>query len=178
MASLNKVLLIGNLTRDPELRYIPSGTAVAEFGLAINREYLDKAGEKKEDVCFVDLVVWGRQAETCNQYLAKGRMVFIEGRLQFDQWESKEGEKRSKLRVVADRVQFLGGKGRDEGAGGGAGAGAGPGKAARPAKPDRTARPEEPRSAAPRGGARPAPARQESVSDVPPDDLNLDDIPF
>ncbi|MCK6479055.1 MAG: single-stranded DNA-binding protein [Planctomycetes bacterium] len=167
MAALNKVFLIGNLTRDPELRYIPSGTAVAEFGLAVNREYMDKAGEKKEDTCFVDLVVWGRQAETCNQYLKKGRMVFIEGRLQFDQWESKEGEKRSRLRVVADRVQFLGGKGRDEGEGGGGGGGGG------------GARREERRPSSPpasRPGQKAAP--QESVSDAPPDDLNIDDIPF
>ena len=109
MASLNKVLLIGNLTRDPELRYIPSGTAVANFGLATNRVYTTQDGERKEEVCFVDIVVWGKTAENCANYLSKGRPVFIEGRLQFDSWETEDGQKRSKLRVVADRVQFLGG---------------------------------------------------------------------
>ena len=104
MASFNKVLLMGNLTRDPELRYIPSGTAVAKFGLAVNRDYVDRqSGDKKESVCFVDITVWGKQAETCNQYLTKGRPVFIEGRLEFSSWETKEGDKRTKLEVVAER---------------------------------------------------------------------------
>lgn len=109
MASLNKVLLIGNLTRDPEMRYIPSGTAITKFGLAVNRDYTDRtSGDKKESVCFVNIVAWGKVAEICNQYLSKGRPVFIEGRLEFSQWETKEGEKRSKLEVTAERVQFLG----------------------------------------------------------------------
>jgi len=107
MANLNKVFLIGNLTRDPELRYIPSGAAVASFGMAANRNYLTQTGEKKQEVCFVRIVVWGRQAETCNQYLTKGSPVFVEGRLQYRAWES-EGQKRSTLEVKADRVQFLG----------------------------------------------------------------------
>lgn len=113
MASLNKVLLIGNLTRDPELRYIPSGTAVANFGLAVNRAYTTQDGEKKEEVCFVDIDVWGKTAENCANYLKKGRLVFIEGTLQFRTWETEDGQKRSKHNVRAINVQFLGGR-RDE----------------------------------------------------------------
>jgi len=108
MASFNRVILMGNLTRDPEVRYIPSGTAVCEFGLAVNEKFRNQAGEDVEQVCFVDIVVWGKQGETCGEYLAKGRQAMIEGRLQLDQWKTKEGESRSKLRVRADRVQFLG----------------------------------------------------------------------
>ena len=115
MASLNRVFLMGNLTRDPELRYIPSGTAVASFGLAINTTYSTPAGEKKEDVCFVRVVVWGKQGENCAQYLAKGRPVFVEGRLIYRSWE-KDGQTRTTLEVRADRVQFLGaGRGRGPG---------------------------------------------------------------
>jgi single-strand DNA-binding protein len=112
MASYNRVLLMGNLTRNPEIRYTPSGTAVADLGLAVNESFKNKAGETVEQTCFVDVVVWGRQAETASEYLHKGSPVFVEGRLQLDQWESKEGEKRSKLRVRADRVQFLGSPGK------------------------------------------------------------------
>ena len=108
MASYNRVLLMGNLTRNPEVRYTPSGTAVADLGLAVNESFKNKAGETVEQTCFVDVVVWGRQAETSAEYLHKGSPVFVEGRLQLDQWESQQGEKRSKLRVRADRVQFLG----------------------------------------------------------------------
>ena len=108
MASYNRVLLMGNLTRNPEIRYTPSGTAVADLGLAINENFKNKAGEMVEQTCFVDVVVWGRQAETSAEYLHKGSPVFVEGRLQLDQWENQQGEKRSKLRVRADRVQFLG----------------------------------------------------------------------
>ena len=115
MPSLNRVFLMGNLTRDPELRFIPSGTAVAEFGMAINRVYTSRDGEKKEDVCFVDIVTWGKTAENCDNYLSKGSPVFVEGRLQYDSWETGDGQKRSRLRVVADRVQFLSGR-RTEGA--------------------------------------------------------------
>jgi single-strand DNA-binding protein len=107
MASLNKVMLIGNLTRDPELRYIPNGTPVADFGMAINREYTDREGEKHSETCFVDIVAWQKQAEICYQYLTKGSLVFVEGRLQLDTWETAQGEKRSRHRVVAERVQFL-----------------------------------------------------------------------
>jgi single-strand DNA-binding protein len=107
MASLNRVLLMGNLTRDPELRYIPSGTAVTTMGMAINSPYKTPEGERKDDVCFVTVVVWGKQAENCSQYLSKGRPVFVEGRLIYRSWE-KDGQKRNTLEVRADRVQFLG----------------------------------------------------------------------
>ena len=112
MASYNRVLLMGNLTKNPELRQTPSGTAVTEFGLAINESFKNKAGEQVERTCFVDVVVWGRQAETSAEYLQKGSSAFIEGRLQLDKWENEKGEKRSKLRVRADRVQFLGASGK------------------------------------------------------------------
>ncbi len=108
MSTLNRVFLMGNLTRDPEVRYTPSGIAVGEFGLAVNETYKNKAGETVENTVFVDIEVWARQAETCAEYLYKGSPVFVEGRLKLDQWENKQGEKRSKLRVRADRVQFLG----------------------------------------------------------------------
>ncbi|MDP2921328.1 MAG: single-stranded DNA-binding protein [Candidatus Omnitrophota bacterium] len=107
MASLNKVFMMGNLTRDPELRYVPSGAPVATFGLAVNRTYVTQHGDKKDEVCFVRVVVFGKQAESCSQYLTKGRPVFIEGRLQYRAWE-QDGQKRSTLDIVADRVQFLG----------------------------------------------------------------------
>ena len=114
MASLNKVMLIGNLTRDPELRYTQNGSAVCEIGMAINRTYMSN-NEKKEDVCFVDVNIWGRQAEACSRYLKKGSPLFVEGRLSYDQWTDKEsGKSRSRLRVVAERTQFLSG-GRTEG---------------------------------------------------------------
>ena len=110
-ANLNKVLLIGNLTRDPELRYIPSGSAVATFTVAINRVYKDQAGEKKEQTSFIRVVVWGRRAEVCGEYLSKGSPVFIEGRLQSRDWETQDGQKRSTVEVVADNIQFLRGTG-------------------------------------------------------------------
>lgn len=125
MASLNKVLLIGNITKDPEVKYLPSGIAVGELRLAVTERFTGKDGEQKEQTCFVDVVVWARQAETCGEYLRKGSPIFVEGRLQLDQWKTKEGENRSKLRVRADRVQFLGkpssdGAVRDGGGAGGA----------------------------------------------------------
>ncbi len=110
MANLNKVFLIGNLTRDPELRYIPSGTAVASFGLATNRTYKSSSGEKKQETCFVRVVVWGRTAEVCGEYLSKGNPVFVEGRLQYRSWDSPNGEKRNTLEVHAERIQFIGSK--------------------------------------------------------------------
>ena len=114
MASFNRVLLIGNLTRDPELRYTPGGVPVANFGLAVNTTFSSKAGgEPKTETCFVKVVVWSKQAETCHQYLKKGRSVFIEGRLLYRSWE-QDGKTRSTLEVRADRVQFLGGPRRDE----------------------------------------------------------------
>jgi single-strand DNA-binding protein len=118
MSSLNKVILIGNLTRDPELRYTPSGSALCKFGLAVNRKY--KVNEEwKEEVTFVDITVWGKQGETASEYLSKGRQACIDGRLTYSQWETDDGQKRSKLEVTADRVIFLGGgKGGQGGQGG------------------------------------------------------------
>ena len=107
MVSLNRVFLIGNLTKDPELRYIPSGTPVANLRLAVNSSFKDQAGQRKEETCFVTVVVWSRQAEICQQYLKKGRSVFIEGRLIYRSWEA-DGKTRSTMEVRADRVQFLG----------------------------------------------------------------------
>ncbi len=107
MANLNKVLLIGRLTRDPELRYTPSGTPLCEFGLAVNRFFKGKDGSRQEETTFVDVTAWSRTAELANQYLKKGRQAFVEGYLKFDQWTTPEGQKRSKLSVVADSLQFL-----------------------------------------------------------------------
>ena len=113
MASFNKVMLMGNLTRDPELRYTSNGSAVTSFGLAVNRKF--KQGDDwKEDVCFVDITVWGKQGENCAEYLSKGRPAFVEGRLQYSTWES-DGQKKSKLDVVANTVQFLGSRGDSQG---------------------------------------------------------------
>lgn len=107
MASLNKVLLIGNLTKDPELRYTPQGAAVVNLRIAVNTRFKDKKGELKTDTCFINAVVWGQLAETCNQYLHKGRSVLIDGRLQSRSWQDQEGKNRSVIEVRADRVQFL-----------------------------------------------------------------------
>lgn len=111
MASLNKVMLMGNLTRDPELRYIPNGSAVASFTMAMNRVYKLQSGEKKEEVSFVRVVVWGRMAEVCGEYLTKGSPVFVEGRLQSRSWDGPDGQKRNALEVIAMNVQFLRGQG-------------------------------------------------------------------
>jgi len=126
MASFNKVILVGNLTRDPEVRYTPKGSAVCDLGLAVNRQYSLENGEKREEVTFVDVVLWARLAEIAGEYLKKGRPVLIEGRLQLDSWDDKQsGQKRSKLRVVGETMQLLGsrqgGGGDDEGTGGGGG---------------------------------------------------------
>ena len=107
MASLNKVLLIGNLTRDPELRYIPSGSAVATFTIGVNRFYTTQTGEKKEQASFIRIVVWGRRAEVCGEYLSKGSPVFVEGRLQSRDWQTQDGQKRNTVEVIADNIQFL-----------------------------------------------------------------------
>jgi single-strand DNA-binding protein len=115
MASMNKVFLMGNLTRDPALRFTPGGAAVCEFGIAMNRRFTSN-GQDKEETCFVDIVVWGKQAESCDRFLEKGSPVLVEGRLQYDQWEDRDGGgKRSRLRVVAERVQFMGRSGGDSG---------------------------------------------------------------
>jgi len=107
MASFNKVILMGGLTRDPELKQAASGVKVADLSLAITEQWKDKSGESRENTCYVDVVVWNRQAELCCQYLSKGRQILVEGRLQLDEWTNQQGEKRSKLRVRADRVQFM-----------------------------------------------------------------------
>ncbi len=109
MANLNKVLIIGNLTRDPELRYTPSGTAVANLRIAVNRRYKDKSGESKDEVCYLTVVTWDKQAEVCNQYLRKGSPLFVEGRLQSRSWDGPDGKKRNVVEIRAERVQFLGG---------------------------------------------------------------------
>ena len=111
MATLNKVMLIGNLTRDPELRYIPSGSAVATFTIAVNRVWKTPTGEKKEQVSFIRIVVWGRRAEVCGEYLTKGSPVFVEGRLQSRDWQTQDGQKRNTVEVIADNIQFLRGAG-------------------------------------------------------------------
>ena len=108
MASMNRVFLAGNLTRDPVLRKTSSGTAVADLGLAVTETYNNKEGQQVESTCFADVVVWGRQAETCQEYLGKGSPVLVEGRLETDSWQTDKGEKRSRLQIRADRVQFLG----------------------------------------------------------------------
>lgn len=108
MANFNKVLLMGNLTRDPELRYTQGGSALVKFGLAVNRKYKGKSGELVEEVTFVDIEGWGASAETFNQYMRKGRGVFVEGRLRLDSWQDKDGQKKSKLVVVMENFQFLG----------------------------------------------------------------------
>lgn len=136
MASVNKVMLLGNLTRDPELRYTPQGAAVCEFAIALNRSYTNKqSGQKVDEVTYVDVVAWARTAELCGEYLKKGRQVFVEGRITQDRWESQEGKKMSKLKVTAEAVTFLGARP----------AGAGKGEAApESASPESAAPAEEP----------------------------------
>ena len=175
MPNLNKVMLIGNLTRDPEVKFTPKGTAIAEIGLAINRTWKNESGEKQEETTFVDVTLWGRQAEIAKEYLTKGRPVYIEGRLQLDSWDDKQtGQKRSKLKVTGEQMQLLGA--RDGGSGGGDGGGSysrGGSNASsssadeydqRPAKP-------QPRPAPAQGGGKPRPA-------APPPQDDDDDIPF
>src|SRR6202051_103397 len=140
MASFNKVILLGNLTRDPEVRYTPKGSAVCDLGLAVNRVYTLDNGEKLEEVTFVDVVLWARLAEIAGEYLKKGRPVFIEGRLQLDSWEDKQtGQKRNKLKVGGEAMQLMGSpRGAGEGGGGesgGGGSSAGGGGQSRPARP-------------------------------------------
>jgi single-strand DNA-binding protein len=151
MASFNKVILMGNLTRDPELRYTSKGTAIAKVGLAVNRNWTSESGEKKEEVTFVDVDVFGRTAENVGQYMRKGRPILVEGRLKLDQWDDKQtGQKRSRLGVVAETVQFLG-------SAPGAGEGGSVAPAARPARPAA------------------APAAEPVEGDGPPES---DDVPF
>lgn len=142
-ANLNKVLLMGNLTADPEVKYTPKGTAVGDLRLAINDSYKAQDGTIKETVTYVDIEVWGRQAENCKQYLSKGRPIFVEGQLRLDQWESPQGEKKSRMKVRAVNVQFLGSPAGAGGGGGGRPTGnyssgaerSGGGESARPARP-------------------------------------------
>ena len=145
MASFNKVILLGNLTRDPEVRYTPKGSAVCDLGMAVNRVYTTDSGEKREEVTFVDVVLWARLAEIAGEYLKKGRPVFIEGRLQMDTWDDKQtGQKRSKLRVVGESMQLLGSRpagagetaGEERPASAGSKTSAPPPKASAPAEPD------------------------------------------
>ena len=160
MASFNKVILVGNLTRDPELRYTPKGTAIAKIGVAVNRVWTNEAGEKKEEVTFVDVDVFGRTAENVGQYMRKGRPILIEGRLRLDQWDDKQtGQKKSRLGVVAETVQFLGSPTGVAPAGGDGGT-----------PPSRPARPAPAPSAPP-----PAPAPESVEGDGPPES---DDVPF
>lgn len=164
MASLNKVMLIGNLTRDPEIKYTPKGTAIADIGLAVNRNYTTESGEKREEVTFIDVTLWGRVAEIVGEYCKKGRPIFIEGRLQLDTWDDKQtGQKRSKLKVVGDNIQLLGG--REGGTGGPAGGGGGGGEYSE----------GRPQSRPP--GNRPAPPQKRPPAD-PDLDAPEDDIPF
>ena len=142
MASFNKVILLGNLTRDPEVRYTPKGSAVCDLGLAVNRQYTLDSGEKREEVTFVDVVLWARLAEIAGEYLKKGRPVFIEGRLQLDTWDDKQsGQKRSKLRVIGETMQLLGG--RPPGAGGGGSESGESRKTTPPPKPAAGAEPDD-----------------------------------
>jgi len=140
MASFNKVILLGNLTRDPEVRYTPKGSAVCDLGIAVNRSYTLDSGEKREEVTYVDVTLWARLAEIAGEYLKKGRPVFIEGRLQLDTWDDKQsGQKRSKLRVIGETMQLLGG--RPPGVGGGEGSESR--KTAAPPKPAAGAEPDD-----------------------------------
>ncbi|MGQ9605921.1 MAG: single-stranded DNA-binding protein [Thermogutta sp.] len=152
MASYNRVILLGNLTRDPEVRYTPQGTAVCDVGIAVNERRKNAAGEWIDEVVYVDVTLWGRTAEVAGEYLTKGSPLLIEGRLRLDTWESQDGQKRSRLRVVGDRMQMLGSRGSGEGATGGG---------------TRQRRP------AASGGGSPA-ADDMPPADIPPDD----DVPF
>ena len=159
MASFNKVILLGNLTRDPELRSTPNGTPVATFGMAMNRRS-GQGDERKEDVCFVDIVVFGREAETASEFLSKGRQALIEGRLQWRSWEGQDGQKRNKHEVVAERIQFMP-RGREEGV-------------------ERTSPGQGVERTSPGQGMErtsPGPSRTGEEMDLPPS-LEDDDIPF
>jgi single-strand DNA-binding protein len=169
MPQLNKVFLMGNLTRDPELRYAPSGSAVTELGLAVNRSWTGKDGDRKEEVLFIDVTVWDRQAETCCQYLKKGRPIHVEGYLKMDEWTDKTtGDKRTKVKVQAERIQFL--DRRDD-----AGGGASEGEYSSPAReaPPRRGPSNGPARGLPPQG-RPAPPPRPAAE---PDE-GEDDIPF
>lgn len=169
MASYNKVILLGNLTRDPELRYTPKGQAVAKLGLAVNRSYKSETGETKEEVTFIDVDAWGKQAELIGQYLKKGNPLFVEGRLRLDQWDDKNtGQKVSKLKVVMENFQFVGGN-RGSEAGGGVGGGGGGGGYGAPSQAAPQQQPQRP--------SRPSPAPPSSDGGEGPAG-EVDDVPF
>lgn len=146
MASFNKVILLGNLTRDPEVRYTPKGTAVTDLGLAVNRTYTADNGEKREEVTFVDVTFWGRTAEVAGEYLKKGRPVFVEGRLQLDSWDDKQsGQKRTKLKVIGENMQMLGApRGAGSGSGGDEESSSAPRSSSRSTPPPKAAAPSQP----------------------------------
>ena len=161
MASVNKVMLLGNLTRDPEIRYTPKGTAVTDLGMAINRIRTGDNGERIEEVTYVDVTLWGRSAELAGQYLSKGRSVFIEGRLQLDQWDDKAtGQKRSRLRVVGENMQFIGGQGQ----GGGGNAHGGNQQQSKPAQQQQQPSGD---SAPPQSGGAAASSFDDDADDIP-----------
>ena len=159
MANVNKVILIGRLGNQPELRYTQANRAVTELRLAVSRNWTDKAGQRQERTDWFSVEVWDKQAENCERYLAKGREVYVEGRLQNDEWTDKEGQKRLKTKIMADTIQFIGGRGEGGGEGGGGGGGGG---------------------APAGGGARPAPQRSNEPAPGMGDDFGPpeDDIPF
>ena len=174
MPNLNKVMLIGNLTRDPEVKFTPKGTAIAEIGLAINRTWKNESGEKQEETTFVDVTLWGRQAEIAKEYLTKGRPVYIEGRLQLDSWDDKQtGQKRSKLKVTGEQMQLLGARDGSNGGGDGGGNYSRGGSNASSSTDEYDQRPSrpQPRPAPAQGGGKPRPA-------APPPQDDDDDIPF
>ncbi len=189
MASVNKVFLIGNLTRDPELRYTPGGAPVTDLGVAVNRYFTTKDGERRDETLFIDVTVWNRQAENCCQYLRKGQPVHIEGYLRMDTWDDRNtGEKRSKIKIEAENVQFLGGRREgggpdDEYGGGGVGAGGGAPRRSSPAEPRSSSGGGPSRSYGNTGGSNPsaggAPRRPSPPPEsVAPPDVDEDDIPF
>ncbi len=172
MANFNKVMLMGNLTRDPEVRYTPKGTAVCEIGMAINRYFSGESGDKREETTFVDVTLWGRTAEIAGEYLKKGRPVFIEGRLQLDTWDDKtSGQKRSKLKVVGEGMQLIGAR---DGAGGGGGGGGG--SSSRSISDDME---DPPRTRSSGGGSsRGSSSSSAPAKNAPPAEPDDDEIPF
>jgi single-strand DNA-binding protein len=166
MANYNRVIMMGNLTRDPQLSYLPSQTPVCEIGLAVNRRWRDAQGQQREDTCFIDCRAFGKQAETLNQYMSKGKPILVEGRLDYDTWEAQDGSKRSKHRITIERFQFVGGPGDSGGGYSGGG--------------DYS----QTRQASPAGGAPRPPQQQQPQQGPPPSSYDDDggfggeDIPF
>jgi len=178
MNGLNRVLLIGNLTRDPVARATPGGMSVCELGLAVNRRYRTASGEDREEACFVDIDVFGKQAEQCGRYLRKGALVFVEGRLRLDQWEDRTTKQnRSRLKVTAERVQFLDTRSREEGGAGAAGSSAGPERAPA-ARPLSSAPGRAPTARAAQAEPPPQEAEPEAPAGPEAEEGAVDDIPF